>query len=725
MTTTDVAASTTVPDRLRGLVDLAYNLWWSWDDEARSLFRDLDPLLWDAIDHNAARFLHQLPMDAFERARDDDDYLRRYDAIMDRFSGMRERAESETWVGTHLPALADRPLAYFSAEFGLHRSLPIYSGGLGVLAGDHIKEASDLGLPLVAVSLLYRQGYLSQRLSADGWQEDVPAVVEPWEEPTTLVRNADGEPLMIELVLDNPDVPMKLQIWRVQGGRVSLYLLDADVDGNPEWTRGISSRLYGGDMEHRLRQELILGVGGVRALRAMGVQPVYWHANEGHAAFHLLERCRELVEVGRSFEEASRQVAATTVFTTHTPVPAGHDVFPPYLMDRYFSYFWPELTLSREQFLALGEHTDSGDGFNLTALSFRLAGYRNGVSERHGQITRLMWHDIWQGVTPADAPITSITNGIHLPTWIAPHVKSMLDRHLGDAWRKRPSDPATWELVRDIGDEEFWRVHLRAKRILLDTLRERSRRRFTEGGFDPGQILSAGPFLEEGVLTIGFARRFATYKRATLLFHDPDRLARILNDPERPVQIIFAGKAHPADEGGKRLIQEICWRARDPKFGGRIAFAEDYDMGLAGHLVAGVDVWLNNPRAPLEASGTSGMKASANGVPNLSILDGWWREAWQPGNLNGWGIEPSSLEGDAQDAEEADAIYRLLEYDVVPKYYDRDSHGVPTSWIAIAKAALSSVAPAFSAHRMLEQYMRELYLPASGGNDRRAASASR
>lgn len=712
--TTLTATEIAVPARLDRLPELAYNLWWSWDDDARTLFRDLDPLLWEVLDHNAVLFLHRLDARLFARALNDPHYLRRYDRVIERFDAMRERRGEETWIGREEPALGERTLAYFSAEFGLHRALPIYSGGLGVLAGDHIKEASDLGLPLVAVSLLYRQGYLSQRLTHDGWQEDVPAGLEPWQEPTTLMRGPDGSPCAVEVALDDPFSPLRLQIWRVQVGRVSLYLLDADVEGNPDWTRSISSRLYGGDAEHRLRQELILGIGGVRALRAMGIDPAYWHANEGHAAFHLLERVREFVAAGHGFEEAAQLVRERTVFTSHTPVAAGHDIFGPDQMDRYFGHFWPQLGLDRDAFLALGHHDASGDGFNLTALSLRLADHRNGVSDRHGEITRVMWHEVWSDLAVDQVPITAVTNGIHLPTWISPHVKSMLDRHLGDAWRTRPHDPASWDMVGEIGDEEFWRVHRRAKRVLLDSLRERSRRRWSAGGVEPGQVVAAGPFLEEDVLTIGFARRFATYKRATLIFHDPERLMRILNDAERPVQIVFAGKAHPADEGGKRLIQEICWRARDPRFGGRIAFAEDYDMGLAAQLVAGVDVWLNNPRAPLEASGTSGMKAAANGVPNLSILDGWWSEGWRPGNSNGWGIPPSDLDGHDQDAEEARAIYDLIESRVVPAYYDRDQDGVPLGWVRVAKEALRTLAPAFSSRRMLFEYIEELYKPAAG-----------
>jgi starch phosphorylase len=711
MTSSTIAA----PTRLSRLSEFACNLWWTWNREGEMLFRDLDPHLWDVTNQNPVQFLNQIPGARLDEAAEDAEYLRRYEAALARFDAMLTAPADETWVGRNAPDLAGRMLAYFSAEFGLHRALPIYSGGLGVLAGDHIKEASDIGLPLVAVSLLYRQGYLRQRLTADGWQEDVPADLAPSSEPTTRVVGPDGAPVFVEVAFDDPGHPLRLAVWKVAVGRVRLYLLDSDVEGNPEWTRTISSRLYGGDLEHRLRQEIVLGIGGVRALRAVGIEPAYWHANEGHAALHLLERLREDVAAGLSFDEASGRVEATTVFTSHTPVPAGHDVFPPYLIDRYFSHFWPELGLDREAFLALGRHTATGDGFNLTALSLRLAGQRNGVSERHGEITRRMWHDLWPEVAADNAPITAVTNGVHLPTWVSPHVARLFDAQLGSDWRERANVAAAWDGVREIDDREFWSAHREAKRELLAFLRERSRRRWAEWDFDPAQVVTAGPFLDENVLTIGFARRFATYKRATLIFHDPDRLAAILNHPERPVQIIFAGKAHPADEGGKRLIQEICWRARDPRFGGRIAFAEDYDMGVAAKLVAGVDVWLNNPRAPLEASGTSGMKASANGVPNLSILDGWWREAWRPDNSNGWGLEPSALDGWAQDAAEAEAIYDALERLVVPLYYERDQNGLPHGWIAVAKEAVRTVAPAFSARRMLIEYVNELYRPAARG----------
>ena len=703
-----------LPERIARLGDLACNLWWSWHEPARALFRTLAPNLWEACEQNPVLFLRRIDPARLEAAAHEVSYLAAYDRVVAGFEAML--AGKEGWVARHQPELADKTLAYFSAEFGLHWTLPIYSGGLGVLAGDHVKEASDLGLPLVAVSLLYRQGYLRQRLNADGWQQDVTADLPANAEPMQRVQGEDGQPLYVEVALDDPRHPLRIAVWLVKVGRTDLYLLDSDVDGNPDWTRAISSRLYGGDKEHRLRQEIILGIGGVRALRAMGLAPDYWHANEGHAAFHLLERLRAHVDDGLTFKEAADRVRGATVFTTHTPVPAGHDIFGQDLMDRYFGHFWPHLGLDRGAFLALGRYEDDhgGRGFNLTALSLRLAGFRNGVSARHGEITRLQWSAVWPGVEPSIVPITAITNGVHLETWLSRRVADLLDRHLPVDWRDEQDDPLTWERVRAIPDHEFWDAHLACKQDLIDLLDERSRRRWAAGDFDPAQVVSAGPFFDRSHLTIGFARRFATYKRATLLFHDLDRLAKILNDRDRPVQIVFAGKAHPADDGGKHFIREIYHHARDPRLGGRVAFAEDYDMFLASYLVSGVDVWLNNPRAPMEASGTSGMKAAINGVLNLSILDGWWREGWRPDNSNGWGIPPAPFAGAEQDTAEAEAIYSLLEHEVVPLYYERDAAGLPAGWTRMAKEAIRTVAPRFSARRMLVEYIHRLYLGATG-----------
>jgi glycogen phosphorylase len=702
-----------LPERIKLLEPLAYNLWWSWNPDARYLFRKIDRFTWERVGENPVLFLYRVDPERLKWASYDAEFLKAYDATMAKFEAYLV-ADGQTWVSQHAPHLATKTVAYFSAEFGLYRSLPIYSGGLGVLAGDHIKEASDLGLPLVAVSLLYRQGYLSQRLTADGWQQDVTPNLEPHSEPTTQMRTENGDPILIDLALDNPDHPIKLAIWKVRVGRVPLFLLDADVEGNPEWTRTVSSRLYGGDREHRLRQEIILGIGGVRALRALGYDPAYWHANEGHAAFSLLERLREAVVRGESFEAAKRNVAASTVFTTHTPVPAGHDHFSPDLMDRFFGHFWPQLGIDRDTFYDLGAFEETGPDFNMTAVSMRLANQRNAVSKKHGEVTREMWKGIWPDRPVDEVPVKSVTNGVHLQTWIAPRIARMLDAHLGPEWRDHQADPDVWRGLRGIPDDVYWQAHSGRKRRMLDVLSERSRQRWVNGG-ESGQVLSGGPFLEEKVLTIGFARRFATYKRATLLFHDAERLASILNNPDRPVQIVFAGKAHPADDGGKHMIRELIWRSRDPKFGGRIAFAEDYDMGVALLLVSGVDVWLNNPQSPMEASGTSGMKAAANGVPSLSILDGWWIEGWSPDNSNGWGIEGSQATGWEQDHADANALYDLIEHAVAPLYYSRDERGISRDWIRVCKNAMMSCAPRFSSRRMLLDYIHDLYMPAAEG----------
>lgn len=714
MVTTVAVPKIEVPERIARLEDLAFNLWWSWHRSARRLFRELNPVLWDLVEHNPVLFLHRLEPQRLEAAARNPSFLSHYDEIVVELDAMLNSQDGETWVGRNRPELANRKVAYFSAEFGLHRALPIYSGGLGVLAGDHAKEASDLGLPLIGVSLLYRQGYLRQRIDSGGWQHDVPADLDPRAEPTTQVYHKDGSPVLIEVDLEGGTPPMRLAVWKVQVGRVPIYLLDSDVEGNPSWTRALASRLYGGDREHRLRQEIVLGIGGVRLLQALNVEPAYWHANEGHAALHLLERVRQHVAAGDSFDEAAAKVRASTVFTTHTPVPAGHDIFGREMMDRYFKAYWPQLGLDRERFMALGQHAESGDAFNFTALSLRLAGHANGVSEKHGDVSREMWHGLWPDRREEDVPIISITNGVHLSTWIDTPLARVYDRYLPRDWRERQDQPSVWDTILNIPDEEFWAAHIQSKQALIDEMDERARRRYVEGQFDAWQVLSSGPFQNAHVLTLGFARRFATYKRATLLFSDMDRLGRIVNNPDLPVQIIFAGKAHPADEGGKKLIQEIYTRARDSRLGGRVAFAEDYEMGLASQLVAGVDVWLNNPRYPMEASGTSGMKAAANGVPNCSILDGWWIEGYLPVDRNGWGIPPSTKEGEAQDAEEANAIYDTLEHKVVPLYYDRGPDGLPHKWIALAKEAIRTVAPRFSARRMLIEYIDSLYTRAAG-----------
>ena len=706
MTSRDELAEGGALDRLPAL---ARNLWWSWQPRARSLFRALDPEVWDAVDHNPLLLLQRLPPARLAAMAADPAIRRAYDAVVADFAAATTAAGG---AGLLVPETS--PVAYLSAEFGLHPSLPTYSGGLGVLAGDIAKEAHDLALPLIGVSLLYRLGSLHQQLSVEGWQQDIAFPFDPTASPIAQVRAGDGSPTIVPVALDRPDAPIQLAVWRVAVGRVPIYLLDPDWGGNPEWTATMPSLLYGGNMEHRLHQEIVLGIGGVRALRALGLMPAVWHANEGHAAFHLLERARELVAAGSTFAAAVEQVRAATVFTTHTPVPAGHDVFPPAMMDRYFGHYWPQLGLDREAFLALGRHADSGEGFNMTALSLRLAGYRNAVSQRHGEVARRMWRGLWPDAAASALPVDAIANGVHLPTWLSAPIAELLDNVLAPDWRDRQADPAVWEPIRTIPDGALWAAHRANKQALHDRIHARGGRRWVDRAAPLPPAVAAALRLDPDVLTVGFARRFAAYKRATLIFRDPDRLARLVTDAERPVQFVFAGKAHPADEEGKRLVQEISERARDPRFGGRVAFVEDYDLDLAAALVAGVDVWLNNPRAPMEASGTSGMKAAINGVPTLSILDGWWAEAWLPDSSNGWGAAPSPLAAAAGDDADAAALYELLETRIVPLFYARGADRLPSGWLAVAREAIRTVAPRYSARRMLTQYARRFYQPAAG-----------
>jgi starch phosphorylase len=624
-------------------------------------------------------------------------------------------ANGHLWFPDQYPDLTARPIAYFSAEFGLHQSLPNYAGGLGVLAGDHCKEASDIGLPFVAVGFLYEMGYFRQRLTANGWQE---AIYPRFNTEEVAIREAlgdDGQCLFVPVEVG--DRTVQLQVWHVQAGRTRLYLMDADHDRNAPWDRELTARLYGGDQEMRIQQEIVLGIGGVRVLRALGIDPSVFHLNEGHSAFLVLERTRELVEAGQSFDEACQTVQQTSVFTTHTPVPAGHDVFPFHLVEKYFHTYWPRLGLDREQFLDLGCCEDERQGFNMTMLALRMCGQGNGVSRLHGEVSRRMWQLAWPDRPVEQVPISHVTNGIHVPAWVGEAMNKIYRKYVGPDWIERHDDRVLWERILDVPDEELWAAHLHLKRKLMTLIRERARQRRIEGLMNPEQVLCAGTFLDPDALVIGFARRFATYKRATLILHDLERLKRLLHDRYRPVQFIFCGKAHPADEGGKRLIQEIYNTAKDPAMGGRIAFIEDYDMQVARYLVQGVDIWLNNPRRPYEASGTSGQKAAANGIPNLSVLDGWWAEGYN--GANGWAIDSGQHTDDpaAQDAADADALYRVLENEVVPLFYKRDADDVPRGWVRVMKEAIRTAVPVFCTRRMVKQYTERFYVPAA----RRAA----
>jgi starch phosphorylase len=695
-----------VPQRLGRLKDLAYNLWWSWHPEARALFKVIDRTLWRTTHHNPVLLL-QKAQARLELLAAEPGFLRRYDAVISSFE--RYLAGEDSWFPKVRPEMNGKAVAYFSAEFGVHNSLRIYSGGLGILAGDHCKTASDLGVPLVGVGFMYPQGYVQQRVSVDGWQQNVYDQIDWNVSPLRPMMTPEGNALTFNLALGSWN--LQVAVWEVTVGRVKLYLMDTNVEGNSAADREISGRLYGGDRTMRLRQEIVLGIGGVRLLRALGVPAAVFHANEGHSAFLFLELIRELVSQGGSYAEACRQVADMSVFTTHTPVEAGHDVFDEGLVAEYFRGFWPSLGLDQDRFLALGRSAQGEFGWNMTALALKLAGRRNAVSRRHGFVSRHMWRKLWPEREEDQVPISSVTNGVHLATWVQQELAWTYSKHLGADWCERQDDPAVWSKIAAIPDEELWEAHMRNKQDLLKLLRDRARGRWLQGGAEASQILAQGVLLDPAALTIGFARRFAGYKRATLALRDIERLKAMLLDPWKTVQFVFAGKAHPADDGGKALIQHIYKMAKDPAFSGRIVFVEDYDMHVARYFVHGCDLWLNNPLAPLEACGTSGEKAAVNGVPSLSVLDGWWEEGFN-GN-NGWAIGQAGGRGhgEAADAEDARDIYEILEKKIVPLYYDRGADGIPHGWIRVMKESIRSVAPRFCGNRMVKEYVETLYAP--------------
>lgn len=696
---------TPIPARINRLRDIAYNYWWAWNPTATDLFNRIDFQLWESIYHNPVQFLRNVRQRNLIAAANNPAWLADYDAVVVGFDAYMNR--KDTWFKRTYPT-EKSTIAYFSAEFGLHESLPIYSGGLGILAGDHIKEASDLDLPLVAVGFIYPQGYFRQRLDHSGWQEALYSKMSFADIPARPALTPDGNEVVVEV--DLPGRTIYAKVYHLQVGRMVLYLLDTDIHPNSPADRDLSARLYGGDHELRVAQELVLGVGGVRALRQLGIAPTVWHMNEGHSAFLVLELAREYVANGVPFMQAFDMVRDQAVFTTHTPVPAGNDAFSLDLIDKYFSQFWDLLGISRDAFMNIAMQQQSwGPSFAMTVLALRLSDMHNGVSKLHGQVARSMWQWLYPGKSNDEVPITSVTNGIHTASWIAPTMRYLFDRTLDPDWYEHLDNPATWQALKSSDDSEFWQARLSLKRTLAEFVRERVAQRHTRLGFPP----VAWPIFDDTILTIGFARRFATYKRATLLFKDSERLKAILNNPARPIQMVFAGKAHPADEPGKHFIQDVYRRSQEPGFAGRIIFLEEYDMCVARALVQGVDVWLNTPRRPYEASGTSGQKASLNGIPNLSILDGWWPEAYD--GTNGWAIgsEQAYDNLDAQDWDDAQHLYHLLETEVAPAYYDRDAHGVSARWVAIAKAAVITCAPKFSTQRMLKEYVNLLYLKRS------------
>ncbi|MGM0681057.1 MAG: alpha-glucan family phosphorylase [Thermodesulfobacteriota bacterium] len=702
-----------LPERLAGLEDLAENLWWSWYPMARNLFKALDRRIWKESVHNPDMMLRKLPFETLQEASRDPAFLRHYDLVLSRFR--RYLAQKGC------PLLADSVsrnppvIAYFSAEYGLHHSLPFYAGGLGFLAGDHVKECSSLNVPLVAVGFMYPEGYVCQRINRDGWQDSSQIRLNREAASISQLLDDEGRPLVIKV--PHIDTPIYITVWQVLVGRIPLYLLDTDIEANDSWHRRISARLYAGDREQRLKQEIVLGFGGAEVLQKLGIDHGVVHLNEGHAAFSLLERLRDAMDEGLSLDEAFERIRKTTVFTTHTPVPAGHDIFPYTLLEKYLHKLWDSLGLDRESFLQLGLFPGEPEsGFNMTAFALRLSGYRNGVSKKHGKVSNRMWQSLWPENSGAgkqesdtEKPIKAITNGIHVPTWIEPKMELLFNKYLGSDWLDYHDDPYLWEMIEEIPDQELWQTHYWLKIKLLDTIRDRVRQRWADDRVYPGQPLSGGIFLDPSVLTIGFARRFASYKRADLIFHDQGRLKKLLRDPWKPVQIVFAGKAHPDDDSGKVILQRIFNYARDPDFAGRIAIVENYNEQIAQYMTHGVDVWLNNPLPPMEASGTSGMKAALNGVPNLSIADGWWLEGYN--GDNGWIFGEEHPGGD-RSAADAEAIYRILEKQVIPLYYDTSDSGVPYGWTAVMKNAIKGVGSQFSARRMVKDYLRQFYGPA-------------
>jgi starch phosphorylase len=700
-----------LPERLQPLSDIAHNLWWCWNHDAIDLFHRLDRDLWTEVNQNPCTMLGRMSQLRLEDLANDDSFLAHMDRVA---ASLKAYMASNTWKERNPEAPDNFRVAYMSAEFGLHESLRIYSGGLGILAGDHLKAASDLGLPLVGIGLLYRGGYFSQYLSSDGWQQETYPHNDFYNIAITHERDATGAPLTIQVPY--PEGMVKAYVWRCQVGRTPLYLLDCDHPDNAPATRAITAQLYGGDRETRVRQEIMLGMGGVITMHALGIQPTTYHMNEGHAAFMALQRIKDLVtDEGLNFEQAIETVKAASFFTTHTPVPAGNDMFDAALVERYFGSYCREVGIPFERLLQLGRQNpaDSHEPFCMTVLALRLSAGANGVSKLHGEVARNMWNLTWKGVPENEVPITSITNGIHTRSVISRDLSDLYDRYLGPGWVNSPDDHSIWQRIDDVPDTELWRTHERRRERLVNFARRRLVKQHENRGATDAELKICREVLNPDALTIGFARRFATYKRATLILRDPERLERILSNPGRPVQFIIAGKAHPQDSAGKQLIRELYQVGRDPDLQRYFIFLEDYDINVARYMVQGVDCWLNTPRRPMEASGTSGMKASANGALNISIPDGWWCEAEHLGP-NGWSIgRGESYESlEEQDRVESEMLYELLEKEVVPTFYDRGSDDLPREWIRRMKSAIRTIGPVFNTYRMVQEYTDRCYIPA-------------
>jgi starch phosphorylase len=693
---------------------LARNLWWCWDSDTTNIFREIDPSRWRELVHNPIELLKEIPIQEFDR-RADERVL--HSRINYAYRRLREYLDQKkTWSNRAAGILHARPVAYFSAEFGIHESVPIYSGGLGVLAGDHIKSASDLGVPLVGIGLFYDQGYFRQRLSYDGMQEEDYLDVEPAKLPLAPAVGHDGRQVCVSI--DTRRGSIHARVWKLAVGRNTLLLLDSDVDQNSPEDRDLTSRLYGGDSRTRIRQELLLGIGGYRALRALGIRPGVLHLNEGHSAFATLEVIRRRMgREGISFDEAARRVSTLTCFTTHTPVAAGHDRFGADLTEEHLGPLRDSMGLSHDHLMALGrvDPYNPHEEFCMTVLALKLSRRANAVSSLHGEVSRSMWTGLWPGRPAEEVPIGHITNGVHVLTWLAPQMQSLYDRQLGPNWQARSGEPDVWEAIEQVDDGELWETHVTLKARMLDFIRRRAARQAERRAEPPANVNQLRRALNLDVLTIGFARRFATYKRADLIFRDINRLADLISDPQRPVQFVFAGKAHPHDRPGKAILQKISQLSRDPRFAGRLVFVEDYDINTCRHFVQGVDVWLNNPRRPLEASGTSGQKVVLNGGLNLSVLDGWWAEAYD--GKNGFAIGDGEMHESVEihDERDAESLFQTLKNEVIPLYYNRDRDGLPREWIARMKRCISTLGWRFNANRMVMDYVTKCYVPAAGG----------
>lgn len=701
-----VSVNPPLPERINRLRDLSYNLWFSWNSPARDLFKEINYQLWEQVEHNPVKFLLRVSQEELDRATMNENFLKKYDTVISEYD---QYMSEEKWFQQTYPRYKDKQVAYFSAEFGLHESCPIYSGGLGILAGDHTKSASDLGLPFVGVGLLYKHGFFTQLINRDGWQEAYYPDLNFNELPMTPEIGGSGLDNTIAVELPNRTVYARL--WKISVGRSSLILLDTDLPLNMEEDRRITGQLYGGGREMRIAQEMLLGVGGVRALKSLGINPSVWHINEGHAAFLILERLREMVCAGVPLATARESIRANTIFTTHTPVPAGHDVFERLMVEKYLHVLCEDTGMDCDTFINFGWDNENNE-FNMTLLAMRMAGFCNGVSKLHGEVTRQMFNCFYPAIPVEEVPVTSVTNGVHTGSWIAGEWKNVYEKYLGANWMKQVTNESMWQRINEIPDREIWEKHALLKEKAIKYFRGKLKKKRFRNHEPIESMVEVEDILSPDALTIGFARRFATYKRATLIFSDLDRLASILSDLDRPVQFVFAGKAHPNDDAGMELIKKVLEYSKEDPFRGKIIFLENYNINVARHMVHGIDIWLNTPRWPMEASGTSGMKAAMNGVLHCSVLDGWWPEAYN--GKNGFAIgNPSNLQLSEKDQDQEDSyyLYKVIEEKVIPFYYDRRD-GIPEKWVAMMKNCMQYITPQFSSARMVSEYTERLYIPA-------------